>query len=485
MKQLTIKQFNGGVSDSLREKSSNGFSIAKHFDIFSDPFKLKPVRSAENADTNETLLALGCRDFLYTSDDKLYFFGRNTVTSYTKAAYKSDFTSQTITTLAFTGAGVFVYGAITEYKGYIWGFQGTNRVFKLKLSDGSFTDAAGTVGTLDTAVIHPKGVIAKDDNLYLAYNNTIVRINAAGTVTDEVLVLPTNLTITSLENYGNYLAIAASQGSDKNAYVFLWDLVSDDVSEAIDWGKGDLKVIGYIDGYLIGVSNKYASSSLGQNKGSLLIKYYDGSTSKIIKEIVAGGTGTVGTFLTNYKAVKNNKLYFYSRFPVTSSVFNDGIWCVGRKNPSSPFAVNLEIIDSTVEATTLGFYGWHSFGEYFIYGYSGGLIRQTNDQATYAETSVYESQELYDDDGKRITVKNLKVFFDSLPASSQVVAKFRKDGTTAWTTLFTHTTASTLSKEYSFIIPSTCDYFQLRLESTGGAVITGYAVQYEQLNSML
>src|SRR3990167_9585350 len=47
-KSITLKRFDGGISDDIREPSSNKFSITKHFDIYSNSYRLTPYRDVED-----------------------------------------------------------------------------------------------------------------------------------------------------------------------------------------------------------------------------------------------------------------------------------------------------------------------------------------------------------------------------------------------------------------------------------------------------
>ncbi len=83
MKPVQVQQNNwsSGISDDIRAQSQNGFSIAKHFDIFTNPNRLTPYRSFE-ADTETGVSATDLkqyfvRDFLYASASaKLYGLGQ-------------------------------------------------------------------------------------------------------------------------------------------------------------------------------------------------------------------------------------------------------------------------------------------------------------------------------------------------------------------------------------------------------------------------
>jgi hypothetical protein len=234
--ELKINSFSGGIADGSRSTVANQFQIAKHFDIFSDPNRLIPYRSLE-ADTNDGSTATGMKqyavkDFLYASGSaKLYGLGQ-TGAGLTKIAFKADATTGNWTLPASSeGNGAVKNGCLVEYKDYLWGFQGTNQVWKWGTLSGtpSITNSVSTTGVTITSVAN--GVIASDDNLYLPYNNKIGRVTSGGTYNDAVLTLPSNFKITSLTNYGKYLAIACAPISSYNGVskVFLWNLTSSDV----------------------------------------------------------------------------------------------------------------------------------------------------------------------------------------------------------------------------------------------------------------
>jgi len=64
--------------------------------------------------------------------------------------------------------------------------------------------------------------------------------------------------------------------------------------------------------------------------------------------------------------------------------YNEGIWSFGRKNVNYPFALNLDIEDSTLNnggnVTSSGIQGFGTAGNYFFIAHSGdGSIDKTND----------------------------------------------------------------------------------------------------------
>lgn len=486
--KIKVSDFDGGIADDIRQASSNSFQITKHFDIFSNPKRLTPYRSLE-ADTNDGSTATGMkqyfvRDFLYPSGSgKLYGLGQ-TGAGLTQIFQKADATTGNWSAPASsTGNGAVQNGCFVEYKDYAWGFQGTTQVFRWGLLSGTpaITNSQGTVGTITSVA---QGVIGKDDNLYLPYNNKLARVTSGGTVNDAVLTLPTHFKITSIANYGNYLAIACAPVSTFNgtSKVFLWNLTSPDVQEAIDWGEGELRVLETIEGMLVGVTDRYLNNATGAGRGSMIIQAYQGGTPQVVKEVFT--QALVGKTLPLSKATKNNRLFFAAKIMTNSAgtEYHEGIWSFGRKNTGYRYTLTLDIIDENVN--TSGIQAFGTAANYFFVAHSGdGSIDKTNDAATYAFTSILETQIFdFDRPGADKRLETVEVTYRKLAAGETVTAKYRWDDATSWTTIGSDAVDD--SKSRSFInIESTGDNFasgkelQLRLESTGGAEITGYCIE--------
>src|SRR3990167_4087618 len=140
--QIQQNSWSSGISDDQRAISQNGFSITKHFDIFTNPNRLTPYRSFE-ADTETSVSATDLkqyfvRDFLYASaSSKLYGLGQ-TGAGLTKIVNKAVAESGIWTLPANSeGNGAVKNGCLLEYKDYLWGFQGTTQVFKWGLLSGT------------------------------------------------------------------------------------------------------------------------------------------------------------------------------------------------------------------------------------------------------------------------------------------------------------------------------------------------------------
>lgn len=493
--EISINSFYGGISDDPRKSSSSEFTISKHFDIFSQPNRLIPYRSLE-ADTNDGSTATGMKqyfvkDFLYASGSaKLYGLGQ-TAGGLTKIVYKADATTGNWTVPSSSeGDDVVLNGCFVEYKDYIWGFQGASKVWKWGLLSGtpSITNSAGTVGTITSVA---QGVIAKDDNLYLPYNNKLVRVTSGGTVNDAVLTLPTNFKITSICNYGNYLAIACAPISTYNGVskVFLWNLTSTDVQEAIDWGEGELRVIETIEGMIVGVTDRYLNNATGAGKGSMIIQVYQGGSPQLVKEVFTQSLS--GKTMPISKAVKNNRVFFSAKLMTnsTGTEYNEGIWSFGRKNASYPYSLTLDIIDENIN--TSGIQSFGTAANYFFIAHSAdGSIDKTDDTSAYTFSSIYETQ-IFDfgdvDSDKRL--ESIKVSFKKLATGESITVKIKVDDATSWTTIGSFSTVGALSRTFINIestglaLPSGKEY-KFQITSTGGAEITGFKAKATILNNI-
>ena len=233
--ELKINNFTGGISDDAREPDATKFQVARHFDVFSNPFRMTPYRSLE-ADVNDGSTATGMKqyfvqDFVYhSSSAKLYGLGQ-TGAGLTKIVYKADATTGNWTLPASSeGNGAVKNGCLVEYKDYLFGFQGTNQIFKWGLLSGtpSITNSASTTGSTITSIA--QGLVF-NDYLYLPYNNKIWRATDATTFSDAYLTLPTNVKITSLTAYGTYIAIGVAPISTYNGVskVLLWNGTSTEI----------------------------------------------------------------------------------------------------------------------------------------------------------------------------------------------------------------------------------------------------------------
>jgi hypothetical protein len=420
------------------------------------------------------------KDFAYASASaKLYGLGQNG-SGNTKIVYKADATTGNWTLPSNSeGNGAVINNCFLEYKDYLWGFQGTNQIWKWGTLSGtpSITNSASTVASTITSVAN--GVIAADGNAYIAYNNIIVRISTALVVTDSAKTVPDTYKITSLSNFGSYLAVGCSP---KNSYngtskVYLWNLSSDLFQESIDWGEGELRILETIEGNLIGITDRYLNNATGAGKGSMIIQAYSGGGVQVLKEVFT--QALTGKSIPQSKAVKNNRLFWAAKIMTNSAgtEYDEGIWSFGRKNANYNWALSLDIIDENVN--TNGIQAIGSAANYFFITHSDdGSIDKTNDASTYAFTSIYETQiQNFGDVFSDKTLRNVKVSFRKLATNESLTLKYKIDDATSWTTIGTFSTVGELSHTFTNIESTGLEFgsgreFKFRLEGTGGLEIT-------------
>lgn len=483
--EIKINNFSGGISDDVREDNASKFQVTRHFDVFSNPSRLTPYRSLE-ADTNDGSTSTGMKaylvqDFLYhSSSAKLFGLGQ-TGGGLTKIVQKADATTGNWSLPATSeGNGAVKNGCFIEYKDVLWGFQGTNQIFKWTIATNTISNSASTTGVTITSVA--QGLVF-EDYLYLPYNNRIWRATDATTFSDSYLVLPTNFKITSLTAYGKYIAIAVAPVSTFNGVskVLLWDGTSTEIQESIDWGEGELRILETIEGMLVGVTDRYLNNATGAGRGSMIIQVYQGGAPQVVKEVFT--QALTGKTIPLSKSIKNNRVFWAAKIMKNQAgtLYDEGIWSFGRKNVNYPFALSLDIVCE--EATSSGIQSFGTAGNFFFITHSNdGSISKTNDTSVYSYTSTYESQ-LFNfgvTDIDKILLK-IKVSFRKLATGESLTVKYKWDDATDFTTAGTFSTAGELSHTFINIEASSLAFgsgkeLLVKLESTGGLEVTGLSL---------
>jgi hypothetical protein len=171
------------------------------------------------------------------------------------------------------------------------------------------------------------------------------------------------------------------------------------------------------------------------------------------------------------------------------TTYNEGIWSFGRKNTNYNYTLTLDIIDENID--TDGIQAFGTAANYFFIAHSGdGSVDKTNDAATYAFTSVLETQILnFGDTDNDKRLDSFKVSFKKLAAGETITAKYRVDGATSWTTIGSEATDDTLSRTFLSIEATDTPFasfreVEFRIESTGGAEPTGWKAKATILDNV-
>ena len=508
--KTTINRFDGGRATDKRVSSTNKYSITKHFDTFSNSEKLIPIRGMASDSTGQTKIG----NLLVGTDGIFYGLGTDVNNPTQGDIYKKATYAGVWAELANSkSGGVVSYATFLEFQSYFyyWSAVSGGSLAKMKTDgssqNGTFQSSIGFSTIKAQAVVHPKDGVA-----YFPYDNKIASLQPNGTTwSATALTIPdTRFIITSLCPFGNYLAIAImpvnGESGGGSSQVLLWDRDSSvtTLSESIDWGSGNLKVLNNLNGVLIGVSDLTGTISAGatnRDNDPILIKASTGGAPILLETLnTEKQTTTNPDSLINsiVNFIYNDKMYFsVNLVGGSTSPAHYGLWAVGRDS-SGGYRVSLENL-ATNGATDTGVLACAIFGDYISmvhtavgtlsFSYTTALVSALSE--AYTATSIYES--LVFNQGDTSTHKKwLNAFVTHRPLRSgeSVVLKYRKNQdidneSAGWTTVFTSDTDNASYKEAINISGVNLPQFyeiQFRIESTGGAEITGFGFTSEIVN---
>ena len=513
-KTIILNRFNEGIVNDPRLQREAVCRMSANFDVLTNSNKITPYRSSESGDsaastskkqnfaialrsgTTYSLYALGVKSGAATAEvlyKDLTTGAANDLDDDSWAAlgavakYQSSAGATNFELFAYYRKTGLIYGARAGT--HIWAYDPTGA------ADFADTHQAVTYTQIGQGIVH-----SKDDILYIPYYNnagaagakSFIATNNNGSWSLTALTLPDHLIPRSICEYNDYVAILCSPASGiGNSRVYLWDRNSSltTVSESIDWGEGDGKIIEELEGVLIGISLSGANSTRFNNR--ILLKYYS-STYGAVKfgEILSSTTGTTALLIGKQKI--DNRLYFMMRAYVNGTQ-RDGVWSIGRSSVDTPFALSHERTPNNDTAITT-LYNFFIVGDYVFQSYdiSGTFgLSKTDDAANYTATAVRETVinpgMPPEDRTKKKQLKAIAVSYEKMPAAGQCVIKYKVDGGSL-TTIATETTDDiittirtqtasgqfTAGREYEFV-----------LESTGGCEITELKYSYDLFEEVI
>ena len=502
-----IDDFSGGMVNDPRDTRENTCRVVTNFDVLTNLHKMTPYYNSEDGDSAGTttfkknfciairtgtiykLYALGVqtasttRAKVYTKDPL------NTADDYSNNTWQEPTNAESLTNN--TAFDLFVYYAKRDR---IFGAENGARIWSFDPDSSSTWDDEGVALTYTT--VRQGLVHSKDDILYIPYDNKIAK-NDNNSWTTVALTLPTNYQIESICEYGNYLAIAASEinGLSGSSKVFLWDrdatLVT--LSETIDWGDGILKIIDTIDGILVGISVLGGSTSILNNQDKLTFRYLSGSTAIKFAEFV-GSMGTIANSFPRAKQVKDNRLYFMCAVTLNGTR-REGVWSVGRSSTGEFSIVHERTPNNTTAMTTGTLWSFIFIGDYLFQAYdpsgSAHAISKTNDALSFTSNSAIYETKIFNLGDSSITKKliGVTVTTEYLPSGTDYTLKYRINEETSWTTIFTDAVDNSISHSAINIESSGAtlpEYkeIQFQILSTG-AVITGFSFKSEVIDKRL
>ncbi len=498
MPRVFLTKFNKSMTADGRDPA--GCQLCKHFDNFTKSHALVPYKSSSAVtvspvQTTSKIERMLMYNSISTLSTNMYGLGQ------TSGGFVQILSSSNLSVPSFaivaSGAGsvkAVSYDMFVEYKGIAYGGNGGTHIWSYNIGTPAFNETlfALTYTSLSNAVKH-----SKDDILYFGVNDSaspsakIYYKNGTNNIA-LALTLPSNLVISSISEFGNYLAIACRPlyQDTINSKVFLWDrdVTLSTVSETIDWGNSDLYAIENIDGYLIGVSIKSATTQ--QNK-LIFSKYSGGGAIKFDEIALSTYYQTPGSlnYVIRGQQKFNNRLYFGLSATSLDAVTNDftGIWSVGRSNESAPFAVAMDRTpnDDTVALRINGFllvndYCYISYlSDATTWAFSFTIFANTfNTTSKYRESINPGMPDIHKPLQKQLT--GIGITYDgAIAAGTQCAVKYRVDGG-SFTTIVTETSATQFTEmgDASGTEFTAGRDYEFQFESKG-VTITGFYYDYD------
>lgn len=504
MKTIYVNKFDNGMANDLRDPTEGLCATCQHFDAFTNRYKLTPNLTAEVGDSSASSHLI--KNFAFTGSIILGL-GSNTGGTLLSLFHRTSFTDAlwTEVTMNITAGGgdpasdtfvpFFTYYPTTGKVYTVVSGQYIVSVSVPGYSGNSEHDFGSAVMTsVSNGLVH-----SKDDILYFGYNN-IIASNNAGSWNYTALTLPANSVITSICEYGNYLAIGCQVTGTIKSIVYLWDRNSSltTLSERIDWGVGNLYMLETISGYLVGVSfTGETTPNVTVQRSYVIFRYYNGTGQAINIQAFTGFSQSPAISATIYKTKAYERVYFPATIPI-DTVGYSGVWAIAKTSAGFGITMEYAYLNNVSQGVK---YGLMKIGDYMFmshYDNSTFYLDKTNDSATYTTTSIYESTiNPQMPSADRPQLKQLISFgatYEALPTAGQVVGKVRIDGKNkagtldGWDTVFTETTDGTTYTEPWTQDASSASFtkgkdFEFRLESTGGAEITGLVYKYDNIAS--
>ncbi len=502
-KEIKISRFDGGMAEK-QAGASNQMSMLENFDLGSTPEYLKPLVSL-TANTAGFSTLWGVRKLVYAFGS-IWGLGNVSVSNTWPKIYKlqnlldatNSLWSQPSTAQATSGQTNNKF--FRYYRDYLYFFRGTQVVGRYgPLSTGpliteTWATFSASVTINANAVVHES-----QDKMFIpfSYNNGtgsgIASVDSAGTFDEDAILLSPNMVIRQLVPMGEMLAIICSVSDNRKSILLLWDMNSEKVSENINLGTGDAYAGELVDGILIiYVLQGGVFGSPSRPPSIRVLGYSGGAPTQLFRIKPQSGSGAYTKIEINSEAVAyNGNTYVginYTREGQTT--FCNGILRVGRKDRNAPLSYS---IDYNIVADTAG------LGVVDLAFYNENIVAInpltsttsnsyiSNYQPSYISTSIYESITLDGGDSSQLKeLVGISIAYNPIVSSEQIVCKIRKDEETSWTTVFTETTANSSSHK-SVNYEPTGDNFQqfrsmeIRLESTGGAQITGVKLKYNEI----
>jgi hypothetical protein len=500
--KTVINRFDGAITNNPRNNRENTARTVSNFDPLTNPFKLTPYREAEDGDSAGDTNKL--RNFTVArrtgTTYSLYGLGVQGGANDGKVWYK-DLTTGASNDLDDNGWTAAVNGeqgtgTVVNFDTFTY-YQNQDEIYYIR--DSQYISAFSPTGSaivdseadLTSVTNHAEGLVhSKDDICYIPYDNKIASKDGAAAFTTAALTLPASVYIPSICEYGNYLGISGSPLSGlgrSRAYLWNRDSSLETLSETVDFGAGELKILEAIHGELIGISLLGGQSS--RTKDKIVFRRYTGGypTAQEIMTIVAEDNSTI---LLNKKQVEDDRIYFMASIRLNGNTLK-GVWSFGKSKTDVGYTlIHERTLNNDDDGSNFTLRNFALVGEYLFQAFVDDgthvISKTTDTQTAFSAKSIYESviNPKIDRDLNHRTKRIRGVFcgYEPLPSAGQVDMYYRVDGG-AWQQIFSETTdgevCSSTTKDINGDNFASGREYEFKIESTGGAEITEWGADYD------
>lgn len=357
-----------GRNNDFRSKAEGQYALSKNFDVFTFRHKLEPRKAFADLGSDSTVdmtnvlyVPVATVPVLYgldTDPGKEYSY----VLKYNTTSGDWGQINPAIngcSTIA-TRDNIFFY-----YKGYI--YIGGSALQRFKTTeDTNFDEGYQAIALSGQPILH-----YSDDCAYFPAGNVLYRLDNT-TWNGAVLTLPTDMYITEVTAYGDYIAIGcvtsgltALKGG--RSVVYLWDRDSslETISQVIDFGQGSILKLANLNNILIAVMRIEGNT--------IVVKTADGRFANTLNTLTCDEPPTT---TDNVSQTVDNRLYFPMKAPLNGDD-RFGIWAVDSNG-----RIELEIVEPTITEYQ-GIY-WDG-DQWIICGQSGLVISTDSENNAIAE----------------------------------------------------------------------------------------------------
>lgn len=480
MKPITYSalKFDQGMTPKVF--TPNSATRIEHFDTITEV--LRPFRTLVSSPNNQAVAttALALIGFEVLSGE-LYAVGTDHTTGTRSAIYKwnqSNFDWRDMNSMGGTNVALSMLQA---HAGKLWGLVGNRYLYHYTpatttYSSMTFYDCGTIANGFADAITH-----SKDGIMYFATDNKIHKVDSTGTTASLALTLPNaNYRITSLCEQGNYINIVGYDVKSGESSSLLWDRDTSvvDLTESYNLGLDTVihncNLLGQT--FFIQVRLNNTNTPFAE-KPVLVIKYLNGATPSTLYEFpvetISSALGINSLIGAKYTSL--DRFYFTAKVQFVGEAAARNICFALDYKGRLTIAQNIGI-----DTGTNGITGVVRIGEGFWFG-AGSDGAWDSYGSAYTTVSAYETNDIRSEDlSQNLDFVGGTVTCEPMIAGAQILVKMRKNEETTFTTV--ETLSETNRAKFSLTGMkiknaltglSEARQVRVRLESTGGAVITG------------